>query len=99
MDEVTVQSWELKEGALPGLEHLLFDKCSFDGDLPYNALAVLVYLKSIRVKGPMGQRLCSLATLEGMVRNKCSIVIIPEQWRDFLQNLGMHDANLSKALV
>ncbi|GAB4838641.1 hypothetical protein Ancab_028186 [Ancistrocladus abbreviatus] len=41
MDEVTVQSLELKEGASPGLEHLLFDKCNFDGDLPYNALAAL----------------------------------------------------------
>ncbi|GAB4838636.1 hypothetical protein Ancab_028181 [Ancistrocladus abbreviatus] len=88
VDEVTVQSWEIKEGASPGLDHLLFDKCSFDGDLPYNALAALACLKSIRVKGPMGRHLRSLATLEGMVRNKCSIVIIPEQWRDFLPNLG-----------
>ncbi|GAB4838626.1 hypothetical protein Ancab_028171 [Ancistrocladus abbreviatus] len=45
VDEVTVQSWEMKEGASPGLDHLLFDKCSFDGDLPYNALAALACLK------------------------------------------------------
>ncbi|GAB4838627.1 hypothetical protein Ancab_028172 [Ancistrocladus abbreviatus] len=60
----------------------------FDGDLPYSALAALAYVKSIRVKGPVGGCLRSLETLKGMVKNKCSIVIIPEQWRDFLKNLG-----------
>ncbi|GAB4838909.1 hypothetical protein Ancab_028442 [Ancistrocladus abbreviatus] len=88
MVDVTIQSWKLEEGASPYLEHLMFDNCNFNGELPHNALAALAYLKSIRANRPIGQRLDSLATLEGMVKDKCSIVIIPEQWRKYLKNPG-----------
>ncbi|GAB4838904.1 hypothetical protein Ancab_028438 [Ancistrocladus abbreviatus] len=88
MVDVTIQSWKLEEGALPYLEHLIFDNCNFNGELPHKALAALAYLRSIRAKTPMGERLDSLATLEGMVKYKCSIVIIPKQWRKFLKNPG-----------
>ncbi|GAB4838901.1 hypothetical protein Ancab_028435 [Ancistrocladus abbreviatus] len=88
MVDVTIQSWKLEEGASPYLEHLIFDNCNFNGELPHNALAALAYLKSIRAKRPIGQHLDSLATLEGMVKDKCSIVIIPKQWRMYQKNPG-----------
>ncbi|GAB4838599.1 hypothetical protein Ancab_028145 [Ancistrocladus abbreviatus] len=78
MASVTVESWELMEGASPGLEHLMFDNCGFSCELPHKALADLAYLKDIRAKRPYGSLKDSLEILKHMVDlGKCSIVILP----------------------
>ncbi|GAB4838896.1 hypothetical protein Ancab_028431 [Ancistrocladus abbreviatus] len=77
MASVTVQSWELKEGASPGLERLIFDHCDFSCELPYKALAALAFFKDIRAIRPYGSLKDSLEILKPMVENKCSVVILP----------------------
>ncbi|GAB4838897.1 hypothetical protein Ancab_028432 [Ancistrocladus abbreviatus] len=78
MASVTVQSWELMEGASPGLERLIFDHCDFSCELPHTALAALAYLKDIRAIRPYGSLKDSLEILKPMVDlDKCSIVILP----------------------